>query len=404
MSNTILSKPLEVGASEVTRGQFEHLADGVKRIDPSGGKKGGGIIRGVSLITQGEALGHGVWADKEFVAQAVSFANAHERGLKSRFKHPSMSADGTGNYLGRFHDARLSADGTQSYADLHLDPAAHESPNGNLAEYVMLLADSDPQAFGMSIVFQYDGKAMEEFQSANQTEEIDVIAGKERKVKRWKSPDPENKANLPHARMKALRAADAVDSPAANPSGLFGDPAGILQEADALAAYVAGVSDVRPVTAHFDADPERLKEYFAKFLANSGLKLDKIAKPLTADQFGEELKRYKDRFGAELGCELLTAGLDWSAALSAWGDKLLARIESQELAATAATTKWQSDLAAAVARAETAERRLSEVQLGEPKPLSVPPGPSGSPPAKGRQNLSDGVAAYAAKTKLPVTA
>lgn len=396
MSSSIASRPLSVDSSVVARGQFEALADGQSRVDFAGGKKSAGIIRGVSLISRGEALGHGVWADKHFVQQAVDFANKHERGLKSRFKHPSMSADGTGNYLGRFHDARLSSDGTQAYADLHLDPAAHEAPNGDLANYVMRLAESDPAAFGMSIVFQYDGKAMNEFLAANTKETVDVIDGQQKTAKRFKSPDELNTKNLPHARMAALRAADAVDSPAANPNGLFGDPEGIVTEAEQLMSFVTGVSDERPALAHFDADPDRLKQFFAKWLDNSKLSLVKRAE-LTPAEFAAQLARYKEQFGAELGCELIARGATWEQALAEWGGLLRTQLVAAHASLESAQAEHAKALAAATDEIALLKKRMTELPLGEKQPLSVGGGTAAPKPA----SLSDGIAVYVAGTKIP---
>lgn len=391
-----LSKPLKVESSVVARGQFEALAEGQSRVEFAGGKKGAGIIRGVSLISRGEALGHGVWADKDFVRQAVEYASKHERGLKSRFKHPSMSADGTGNYLGRFHDARLSADGTQAYADLHLDPAAHEAPNGDLANYVMKLAESDPGAFGMSIVFQYDGKAMSEFLAANQQETVDVIDGKEQKKRRFISPDELNTKNLPHARMSLLKAADAVDSPAANPNGLFGDPEGVVTEAEQLMAYVTGVADELPSLGHFDADPDRLKQFFAKWMANAKLAIVKKTE-LTPAEFAAELARYKERFGAELGCDLIARGATWEQSLSEWGEFLQTQLTAAQASLKIAESDHAKALAAANEKIAQLESRLKELKLGEEKPLTI----GGGGEKRGPASLGDGVAAYVAATKLP---
>lgn len=84
-------------------------------------------------------------------------------GLKSRFAHPSESNDGLGRYLGRARNPRLATasvprpDGTRVEvpavrADLHLDPSAFKTPNGNLGQYVLDLAASDPGAISSSLV------------------------------------------------------------------------------------------------------------------------------------------------------------------------------------------------------------------------------------------------------------
>lgn len=80
-------------------------------------------------------------------------------GLKSRFTHPSESNDGLGKFLGRSRGAFLStcvnADGKDVpcvRADLHLDPSAFATPEGNLGDYILTLAESDAEALSSSLV------------------------------------------------------------------------------------------------------------------------------------------------------------------------------------------------------------------------------------------------------------
>lgn len=77
-----------------------------------------------------------------------------QNGLKSRFTHPNLSSDGLGKYLGRAVNPRI--DGDKLRADLALNPVCFSSPAGNLGEYVMDLAETDPDAFSSSLVLQVD--------------------------------------------------------------------------------------------------------------------------------------------------------------------------------------------------------------------------------------------------------
>ena len=84
-------------------------------------------------------------------------------GLKSRFAHPTESADGLGRYLGRARDPYLSEAVTPSgakvpavRADLHFDPSASKTPEGDLAGYVMDLAGSDAAMISSSMVLSSD--------------------------------------------------------------------------------------------------------------------------------------------------------------------------------------------------------------------------------------------------------
>lgn len=85
-------------------------------------------------------------------------------GLKSRFAHPNESSDGLGKFLGRAHKPFLSkatvmrggnpVEVDAVRADLHLDASAFETPNGNLGEYILKLAESDSDALSSSLVLR----------------------------------------------------------------------------------------------------------------------------------------------------------------------------------------------------------------------------------------------------------
>ncbi len=85
-----------------------------------------------------------------------------KNGLKSRFSHPTESADGLGKFLGRARDPWFGKATTPDgktvdavRADLYLDASAFEAnPNGNLGEYILTLAESDPAALSSSLVLR----------------------------------------------------------------------------------------------------------------------------------------------------------------------------------------------------------------------------------------------------------
>ena len=243
-----LSGPSLYFRSTAVRGQS------TATVDRDGGEHGAGIIRGVAVITRGEALGHGVWIDREFLHQSVDAINAAEKGTKSRFTHPGLSGDGLGKYLGRVRAAEV--DGDIVRADLHISPTAHDTPDGNLAEYVMDLAEIEPDMVGLSIVFESDTLAEQDFRETNPD-----------------SPDPAHANNLPHARLSAMRAVDVVDEPAANPAGLFHRGDEIAAEADALLSFALGMSSDKPTLTQLDIDPGRVAGFVARFLDRHGLEL-----------------------------------------------------------------------------------------------------------------------------------
>ena len=235
------------------------LASNEQRIERDGGDYGAGLIRGASIITRGEALGHNLWIDGYMLEQTADAINNHSKGVKVRFTHPSMSGDGLGSYLGRAKNAFVI--GNQVYADVHFSEAGHHTPDGDLAEYVMSLADNDADAFGVSISFQADLGAEDKFVSENEDENGC-----------FKSPDSGNAKNYIHARLSELRAADIVDEPAANPDGLF-HRSTIAHEADALLSYALGMSSDKPEMKSLSVDADRVTGFVQRFLEQHGLQI-----------------------------------------------------------------------------------------------------------------------------------
>jgi hypothetical protein len=232
------------------------------RVERKGGRYGAGLIRDVSVITRGEALGHDAWCDGVMLAQVADAINATEQGVKTRFTHPSMSGDGLGRYTGRMANARVVGD--QVLAEQHFAKSAHKTPDGDLAAYLMNLASEDPQAYGMSIAFRRDLEAEEEFTAEHGDRE-------------FASPDPKNTNHYEHVRVAELTAVDAVDTPAANPDGLFhqmgAGKVNVALEADSVAAYALGLSDDKPAAPVLGVDPERMRGFCTRFLATRGLTL-----------------------------------------------------------------------------------------------------------------------------------
>lgn len=243
-------------------------AKGLRKGAPeaSGVDPEGRVIRGYSVITRGEALGHDAWIDGDFLDSIVTFGNAAAGGVKSRFTHPGLSGDGLGKVLGRTKNFRR--DGDQVLGDLHLLSVASESPDGDLASYVMKLAVEDPEAFAASIVFSRDRGAEKAF--AGQHSDRD---GK------FTSPDKDNKRGLSHWRAAELIASDMVDEPAANPGGLFSVPGSEL--AEAAEAVLASVLEGAPLPADAElgavlgVHPERVQTFVSGYLERHGLKVVK---------------------------------------------------------------------------------------------------------------------------------
>lgn len=185
------------------------------------------VLYGVSAMQAVEALGHRLMVDRLTLEQFVDLANSKAHGLKSRFTHPGLSADGLGKHLGRIRNFRIEGD--KALGDLYLSETAAKSPHGDLREYVESLADEDPEAFGLSVVVDGYGA----WQLADGSEQEDDDTGKPRDAV----------GRYPALRVTEAYAVDAVDEPAANRDGLFGAFSGTTSE---LAARVYGLLDGTP--------------------------------------------------------------------------------------------------------------------------------------------------------------
>lgn len=228
-----------------------------------------GIIRGVKVCTEGEAKGHGVFLDSDFVETVATQGAATKRGLKARFGHPNMCSESLGTFVGRFMNFSTGTttreDGTSAaccLADLHLSESAKDSPSGDLYAYIVSMAENEADMFGTSIVFaqgnryrrdKAGGKIYPRRQDGGWNDEYDKAGG----------PD--------FIECKTLIACDCVDDPAAN-DGLF--------SADA-SATVAG-----QITEFLDLHPQ-----IFQILEESPEVIEAVAN--YGDKFDEFLSRYR---------------------------------------------------------------------------------------------------------------
>lgn len=185
-----------------------------------------GVLRGVSVIERGAAIGHDFDIDEQTLTQVMEHGNRAPAGIKSRLTHPNACHDGLGREAGRCRNFRLSEAGDRVLADLHLLDALARSPEGDYRTWLLDIADEDPGQIGMSVVFS---------------------GTKDQPLDRNGEPTRGNDGRPlpPVFRVKALHASDVVDSPAANRRGLFGTAelaAGATAMLDrAIAAYpIAG--------------------------------------------------------------------------------------------------------------------------------------------------------------------
>lgn len=216
------------------------------------------VIYGVSCAQAVEALGHGMLLDNTSIQQLVTLGNAAKQGIKSRFTHPGLSSDGMGKLLGRLRNFRQEAD--KAVADLHLSSLAFKSPSGNLGEYVMDMAEQEPESFGMSVVI--DTKRVWPLDNGM---EIDANSSDER---------PANSlTQIPVARIHNFVACDAVDEPAANRDGIFSSA---LWATNALAE--GAFDDIDSYLGDMGVAPQKAFEFALKYFTARGVDLKEFTK------------------------------------------------------------------------------------------------------------------------------
>lgn len=113
-----------------------------------------GIIKDVVMCQVGPAKGHGVHLEQEMIDQLAAYYNSNfgEKGLKSRFSHPSMSDSTMGTQLGIFKNVRVKDDKT--VGDLHLLKSAEISPSKpGMRSWMLSMAKERPDFVMSSIVF-----------------------------------------------------------------------------------------------------------------------------------------------------------------------------------------------------------------------------------------------------------
>jgi len=229
--------------------------------------KEAGVLSGVYIVTEGEAKGHGVSLDADFIADTIKNGNEKKQGLKVRFGHPNMSSTALGTFLGRAKNftAGTTPDGKcVAIADVFLSNSAKDAPQGDLYNYVLSLASEDSKAFGMSIVFERFGvyrkdsdgkKYYEHWRETRRSFEVYYTDkdGNELDV------DREKLTEQLFVEQKSLLASDLVDDPAANPNGIFSafndsTIAGQVSEFLDLHPQVFGLAQKRPelINTFFD--------------------------------------------------------------------------------------------------------------------------------------------------------
>jgi hypothetical protein len=192
------------------------------------------VISDVSVITIGEAKGHGMLIDEKTLEQVKQAAETYGGGLKVKTDHYS----GFNEIVGALKNFRI--DGDQLRADLYL------LKNHDATARILEMAELMPDTFGLSISFS--GQHIED------------------------------DSGTTFARCSEIYSADLVDAPAANPTGLFSAKVDSAKQAmdekqfaEALSAALA------PITEKLNAFEAFMADATTKFAALEAKPEDKMA-------------------------------------------------------------------------------------------------------------------------------
>ena len=190
-----------------------------------------GVIYGVSLITEGPALGHGVYIDAKTLEQVQVAASAYSGGLKVKMNH----GGGAGDIVGYIDNLRIS--GTKLLGDFNLLQSSEHR------KYILEIASKIPDTFGLSIAFSGPSEIGTDKRAMQRCTEIYSV--------------------------------DLVSEPAANPDGLFSR----MKQLTAVEAPSAQIEIDLPMNDQMKAD---IAAMIQSALADMGARMSKLESSLAA--------------------------------------------------------------------------------------------------------------------------
>jgi hypothetical protein len=264
-------------------------------------------IKNVSVITVGEARGHGMQIDEKTLLQVKAAAETYAGGLKVKTDHYT----GFNEIVGALKN--FTIDGDQLRADLFL------LKNHDATARIIEMAKLMPDTFGLSISF---------------------------------SGEHEEKGETVLARCSEIYSADLVDTPAANPTGLFSAKVDsektVMDEkqiADAIAAALAPVIEdmaaLQAKLAKMEETPEDEEKVMEEHDDKEKEMTEDEEKPedMTAKLSAElaELKALVSNFGAKPVAPAVAAEVKADAKAPTNFNEALDIIKAEGLSGTAAT-------------------------------------------------------------------
>jgi hypothetical protein len=265
-------------------------------------------ISDVSVITVGEAKGHGMQIDAQTLTEVKAAAETYAGGLKVKTDHYT----GFNEIVGTLKNFRI--DGDQLRADLFL------LKNHDATARILEMAELMPDTFGLSISFTGE----------HEESDNDIV----------------------FARCTEIYSADLVDAPAANPTGLFSAKVDsgkkVMDEkqiADAIAAALAPViEDMAAMQAKLakleettPEDEEKVMEEHddKKEMTEDEEKSEDMSAKLAAEL--AEIKSLVTNFGAKPVAPAVAVEVKADAAAPTNFSEALAVVKAEGLTGSAAT-------------------------------------------------------------------
>jgi len=263
-------------------------------------------IKNVSVITVGEARGHGMQIDEKTLLQVKAAAETYVGGLKVKTDHYS----GFNEIVGALKN--FTIDGDQLRADLFL------LKNHDATARIIEMAELMPDTFGLSISF---------------------------------SGEHEESGETVLARCSEIYSADLVDTPGANPTGLFSAKVDsekkVMDEkqiADAIAAALAPVIEemaalsAKLAALEMDDEKEMTEDKPEEMTEDKEMK-EHDKEDMTAKLSAElsELKALVSNFGAKPVAPAIASAVKADTKVPTNFNEALDVIKAEGLSGTAAT-------------------------------------------------------------------
>ncbi len=323
------------------------------------------VLRDVQIVLEGEAKGHGVWLDREFVESVAAAGNATgDVGLKVRYGHPAMCADAIGTELARARDFRVveverDVDGEKVsaaavVADIHMLKSAHSAPQGDIVAHVMATAAEDPRQFGQSIVFTYADWVVKDADGNRHSYRAEVEGvgddGEElppevprKSAKEWLEQSADGRR---YAVLGRLHGTDFTDEPAAT-DGIFSTGT-LAEEAERMLDEHPQIMEV------LETSPQSVVEFLERTGLDKRLESARVA----------GLQAAKDREIAELRAEIASAREEHEAALAAKDREIaeLMHLETDIAERSAALDAAKAEVEQLTAKVGEAEKALAETR------------------------------------------